>query len=84
MQVNNNFNKPKTVEDWLKYANKKLKQAEVNSATLDAELILAKILKVPRTTLHAYPFRKLSKQQIFNANNWLNKRVRRIPLAYIF
>lgn len=76
--------KIKTVENWLKYASEKLSQAETKTANLDAELILSKVLKTERTTLHAYPFRKLSKQQIFHANNWLNKRQKRMPLAYIF
>lgn len=76
--------KPKTVEDWLKFASQKLTKAEIPSAKLDAELILAKVLEIERTKLHSHPFRKLSRQQIFHANNFLNKRAKRIPLAYIF
>lgn len=76
--------KPKTVEDWLKFASEKLTKAEIPSANLDAELILAKVLRVERTFLHAHPSKKLNQAQIFHANNWLNRRVKRIPLAYIF
>jgi release factor glutamine methyltransferase len=76
--------KPKTVEDWLKFASEKLIKAETSSAKLDAELILAKVLRTERTKLHSHPFRKLSRQQIFHANNFLNKRAKRVPLAYIF
>ena len=76
--------KPKTVEDWLKFASKKLTKAEIPSANLDAELILAKVLRVERTFLHAHPSKKLNQAQIFHANNWLNRRTKRIPLAYIF
>ena len=76
--------KPKTVEDWLKFASQKLTKAEIPSAKLDAELILAKVLEIERTKLHSHPFRKLSRQQIFHANNFLNKRAKRVPLAYIF
>lgn len=76
--------KPKNVEGWLNIAHERLKIAGVKSGKLDAELILARVLKIKRTQLHAHPFRKLSKQQIFHANNWLKKREKRIPLAYIF
>ena len=72
------------VKSWLQSASQKLKNAEIASADLDAELILARILDTERTTLHAQPNRRLTRQQVFHANNWLNKRLKRIPLAYIF
>lgn len=72
------------VKSWLQSASQKLKNAEIVSANLDAELILARVLDAERTTLHAYPNRRLTRQQVFHANNWLNKRLKRIPLAYIF
>ena len=72
------------VKSWLQSASQKLKNAEIVSANLDAELILARVLGIERTTLHAYPNRRLTRQQVFHANNWLNKRLKRIPLAYIF
>lgn len=73
-----------TVESWLKKSVEKLKYAGTTSAQLDAELILAHVLGVERTFLHANPQKKLSKTLVFHANNFLNKRVKRIPLAYIF
>ena len=72
------------VKSWLQSASQKLKNAEIASADLDAELILARVLDTKRTTLHAYPNRRLTRQQVFHANNWLNKRLNRVPLAYIF
>ena len=72
------------VKSWLQSASQKLKNAEIASAELDAELILARVLDTERTTLHAYPNRRLTRQQVFHANNWLNKRLNRVPLAYIF
>ena len=72
------------VKSWLQSASQKLKNAEITSADLDAELILARVLDTERTTLHAYPNRRLTRQQVFHANNWLNKRLNRVPLAYIF
>lgn len=73
-----------TVESWLKKSVEKLRTAEIKSGKLDSELILARVLKVERTKLHANPQKKLSKTVVFHANNFLNKRVKRIPLAYIF
>ncbi|MDO4902076.1 MAG: HemK/PrmC family methyltransferase [bacterium] len=73
-----------TIQEWLIRANKKLTQAQIPSANLDAELILSKVLSRERTYLHAKPDKKLTKQQIFHANNWLNLRAKRVPLAYIF
>lgn len=73
-----------TIQEWLTRANKKLTQAQIPSANLDAELILSKVLSRERTYLHAKPDKKLTKQQIFHANNWLNLRAKRVPLAYIF
>ena len=73
-----------TVESWLKKSVEKLRTAEIESAKLDSELILARVLKVERTKLHANPKKKLSKTAVFHVNNFLNKRARRIPLAYIF
>ena len=73
-----------TIESWLKKTAQKLRNAKIESSQLDAELILANVLKVERTFLHANPQKKLSKNIIFHANNFLNKRLKRIPLAYIF
>ena len=73
-----------TAENWLKKAAQKLQNAGIASAQLDAELILARALKIERTALHANPQKKISKLKLFHANNWLNRRARRVPLAYIF
>ena len=73
-----------TVGSWLKKSVEKLRTAEIESAKLDSELILARVLKVRRTKLHANPQKKLSKTAVFHANNFLNKRLKKIPLAYIF
>ena len=59
-----------TVESWLKKSVEKLRTAEIESAKLDSELILARVLKVERTKLHANPQKKLSKTVVFHANNF--------------
>lgn len=73
-----------SISKWLARAEKKLASVEIPSARLDAELILARVLRADRTYLHAKPDKKLTKQQIFHANNWLNQRAKRVPLAYLF
>lgn len=40
-------------------------------------------MKVNRTFLHAHPDKILKKQIIFHANSLINKRIKRIPLAYL-
>lgn len=77
------INKVTTVDNWLKLAKNKLKEAQISSYSLDSELILCNILKVDRTTVLAYPKRKLTKQNIFHANHFLKRRLQHEPLAYI-
>lgn len=77
------INKVTTVDNWLKLAKNKLKEAQISSYSLDSELILYNILKVDRTTILAYPKRKLTKQNIFHANHFLKRRLQHEPLAYI-
>ena len=77
------INKVTTVDNWLKLAKNKLKEAQISSYSLDSELILCNILKVDRTTILAYPKRKLTKQNIFHANHFLKRRLQHEPLAYI-
>ncbi len=77
------INKVTTIDNWLKLAKNKLKEAQISSYSLDSELILCNILKVDRTTILAYPKRKLTKQNIFHANHFLKRRLQHEPLAYI-
>ena len=56
-----------TIESWLKKSAQKLRNAKIESSQLDAELILANVLKVERTFLHANPQKKLSKTLVFRA-----------------
>lgn len=73
-----------TIEQWIKFTEDKLSRSGVSSARLDAELILAEVLGLERTFLHAHSDQLLPKTKVFHANNYLNKRAKRLPLAYIF
>jgi release factor glutamine methyltransferase len=74
---------PITVSSWLNEATEELKVAGIDSARLDAELILSHTLRKPRTYLHAHNTEKLDDRQIEIANARLDLRVDRTPVAYI-
>lgn len=54
-----------------------------SSPTLDAELLLVKILNVSPTHLHAYPEQKLTPEQQHSFNQLLQRRLAGEPVAYI-
>ena len=72
-----------TIDEWLGAAAKELTDAEIRSARLDAELILAHTLRVPRTYLHAHGDDELDARQEDIANARLQLRLDRTPVAYI-
>ncbi len=68
---------------WLAQASQKLKSINPENSRLEAELILANILKTKRIKLHTYPDKELTKTQANKANLWLKKRLNGTPLAYL-
>lgn len=85
MNANSPHNKPAnpTVADWLKDATAQLKTAGINTAQLDAELILAHTLRKPRTWLHGHGDEILNARHIEIAHARLDLRIDRVPVAYI-
>jgi len=80
------------IDEWLDSAAAQLRRADIDSARLDAELILAQVLdsaasrrmtNVSREYLLSHSNNKLRKQTIFHANLFLKRRKKREPLAYI-
>ena len=71
------------ISDWLMSATKTLEQANISSARLDAELILAETLRKDRTYLHAHPEEEIDPRRFDIAEARLQLRLERIPLAYI-
>lgn len=71
------------INAWLKFASDQLKVANITSARLDAEIILAHTLQKSRTYLHAHPDEEIeiSTQKI--AETQLNLRIKHMPIAYI-
>ena len=76
---------PKTpaIKDWLSSASQQLREAEISSARLDSEIILANVLQKTRTYLHAHDTDTLSKNELKTANAHLKMRLNRIPVAYL-
>jgi len=72
-----------TVKDWLDAATHRLVFAEIPSARLDAELLLAHTLRKPRTWLHGHSDELLDGRTQEIAAARLDLRVDRVPVAYI-
>lgn len=72
-----------TIQEWLKEAVAILTAADIPSARLDAELILAHTLRKPRTYLHAHSDDPLEPRQLEIADARIDLRKDRTPLAYI-
>lgn len=80
-----NENSPQTlsVKDWLDDATRQLVFADILSARLDAELILAHTLKENRSHLHAHEEDLIAQRDLEIANARLALRLDRVPVAYI-
>lgn len=72
-----------SIATWTTSATKQLLEAGIDSARLDAELILSHTLRKSRTYLHAHPEEKLSDRHLEIADARLLLRLDRTPLAYI-
>lgn len=68
---------------WLSSANKKLKEAGIESYSLDSLLLLEFVTKLNRAHLLAHQDEELKSEQIEKLDNLLVERVKRTPLAYI-
>ena len=71
------------IKEWLEDATKQLADVGIESAKLDAELILAHTLRKPRTFIHAHDDIQLTTRQKEIADARLYLRLDRTPLAYI-
>lgn len=72
-----------TITEWLAQATYELKSADIESARLDAELILAHTIRQPRTYLHGHGDNELNPRHEDIANARLELRLDRTPVAYI-
>ncbi len=72
-----------TISEWLSAATARLNKASIDSARLDAEIILAHTLNKPRTYLHAHGEEKLDPWRWEIADARLALRLEYTPIAYI-
>lgn len=72
-----------TIADWLRDGTALLKGVGIESARLDAEIILAHTLKKPRTYLHAHTDEILDQRAREIANARIDLRLDFTPIAYI-
>lgn len=72
-----------TIHQWLSEASNLLKAEGIDSARLDAELILAHTVRKPRTFLHAHGDEEIAARHLEIADARLQLRLERTPLAYI-
>jgi len=72
-----------TIEKAQKWANKILNQKNIFSSALDAEILLAFVLKKPKEYLYAHPFNNLTIQQFNNFKKLISRRIKHEPVAYI-
>lgn len=71
------------IKDWLKSATQELKEVGIDSARLDAEIILAHTLKKGRTHLHSHDDEILDSRSLEIADARLVLRLEYVPIAYI-
>lgn len=72
-----------TIGYWLENATNKLSKAQIESSRLDAELLLANATYQTREHLLTHGDKKLSKPELEQAEKWLQRRLKREPIAYI-
>lgn len=78
-----NSSPPASVSKWLQLATNQLARAEILTARLDAQVLLADELDRDKSWLLAHPEQQLTLQQLKGLNEKLAQRVKRTPLAYI-
>lgn len=71
------------IQTWLGSATKKLNSVSIDSAHLDAQLLLSATLYKPREYLLANYDHELSAIELAQADKWLKRRINREPIAYI-
>jgi release factor glutamine methyltransferase len=71
------------IRTWIDTSTKTLADAGIQTAKLDAELILCHTIRQPRTYLHAHDDEQIPSRQQEIADSRLTLRIDRVPLAYI-
>lgn len=72
-----------TLKQALILASQKLKNHDISSASLDAEILLSFVLKRKREYLLAHPEQKLTPKQIKKFRPLISRRAQKEPVAYL-
>ncbi|MBU1131419.1 peptide chain release factor N(5)-glutamine methyltransferase [Patescibacteria group bacterium] len=72
-----------TIKEALSWVAQKLKEQNINSAFLDAEVLLSFILQKPKEFLYTYPDYQLTSRQKRKFEKLINKRIKHEPVAYL-
>ncbi len=72
-----------TVEAWLRSATTRLSAAGLDSARLEAEWLLAHVLRLPRMQLALETRRELTSTELETVDQLLHRRCRRIPSQHL-
>ena len=67
----------------IKFGSNLLKEKKIPSHTLDSEILLSKTLNKPREEILIELDKNIDKKKIFIFKNYLNRRSRNEPIAYI-
>lgn len=73
----------KNVAQVLKSAENRLEVAKIDSPRLDAEILLAHVLNCRRLDLYIDSEKNLPLERIFRFNELINRRLNKIPVAYL-
>ena len=73
----------KKIFEVLKAAVERLTSKEIENARLDAEILLAHVLGCRRLTLYVEPEKILPPESILRFNELINRRLEKIPVAYL-
>lgn len=71
------------VKEALNWAAKKLSQAKIDSAPLDAEILLAFVLRKNKEWLFTYPEKRLTDKQLKKLQKLVYQRANGMPVAYL-
>ena len=72
-----------TIAEWLKKTTNEFKQNDIETARLDAEILVAFALNVDRTWLIAHENEPIPEPDLHYVNKLAKKRARHVPIAYL-
>ncbi len=72
-----------TRNEWIQWATKKLMESAIETARLDAEVLLAHVLHIERIQLHIYPEKEVDQDLGEQYKVLISRRQQQCPVAYL-